>query len=59
MRGKKDGEALKWVAQRDSGCPFPGNALGQAGGGSEHSRVAEDVPAHCRRIGLDDLQKGL
>ena len=33
---EEGGEALGQAAQRGSGGPIPGNAQGQAGGGSEH-----------------------
>jgi len=36
-------------------CPKPGNIQGQVGRGSEQPDLVEDVPAHCRGIGLDDL----
>jgi len=49
------GEALAQVAQRGGGCPIPGNIQGQAGRGSEQPGLVEDVPAHCRGVGLDDL----
>jgi len=49
------GETLAQVAQRGSGGPIPGNTQGQIGWGSEQPGLVEDVPAHCRGIGLDDL----
>jgi len=49
------GEALEQVAQRDSGGPIPENIQGQVGWGSEQPGLVDDVPAHCRGIGLDDL----
>jgi len=36
-------------------CPLPGNIQGQVGGGSEKPDLVEDVPAHCRGVGLDGL----
>jgi len=45
------GEALEQVAQRGGGCCIPG----QVGRGSEQPGLVEDVPAHCRGVGLDDL----
>jgi len=51
----KGGETLAQVAQRGSGCPIPGNIQGQVGWGSEQPDLGEDVPAHCRRGGLDNL----
>ena len=50
-----DGETLAQVAQRDGGCPVPGNIQGQVGWGSEQSGLVEDVPAHGRGVGLEDL----
>jgi len=54
---RKDGEIFSagLVAQRGSGGPIPGNNQGQVGWGSEQSDLVEDVPAHCRGVGLDDL----
>jgi len=49
------GEALEQIAQRGSAGPFPGDIQGQVGLGSEQPGVVEDVPDHCRGIGLDDL----
>jgi len=46
---------LEQVAQRSGRCPIPGNIQGQAEQGSEQPDLVEDVPAHCRGIGLDDL----
>jgi len=43
------------IAQRGSGGPIPGNLQGQVGWGSEQPGLVEDVPAHCRGVGLDDL----
>ena len=34
---------------------MPGNIQGQVGRGSEQPDPVEDVPAHCRVVGLDDL----
>jgi len=53
------GETLAQVAQRGGRCPIPGNAQGQAGRGSEHPDPVEAVPAHCRAVGLDGLQRSL
>ena len=52
---QKPGETLAQVALRGGRCPIPGNTQGQAGQGSEQPDPVEDVPAHGRRIGLDDL----
>jgi len=46
---------LAQVAQRGSGGPIPGNIQGQVGWDSEQPDLAEDVPAHCRALGLDVL----
>jgi len=43
------------VAQRGSEGPIPRNTVGQIGRGSEQPDPAEDVPAHCRVVGLDDI----
>jgi len=51
----EDGDTLAQVAQRGSGGPIPGNIQGQAGRVSEQPALAEDVPAYCREVGLDDL----
>jgi len=48
-------ETLAQVAQRGSRCPVHGNVQGQIGQGSERPGLVEDVPAHCRGVGLDDL----
>jgi len=49
------GEAQAQVAQRGDRCPIPGNIPGQVGRGSEQPDPVEDVPAHCRGVGLDGL----
>ena len=43
------------VAQRGGRCPMAGNIQGQVRQGSEQLDLVEDVPAHCRGVGLDDL----
>ena len=43
------------VAQRGCRCPIPGYIQGQVGGGYGQPDPVEDVPAHCRGIGLDDF----
>ena len=43
------------IAQRSSGGPIPGDIQGQVGQGSEQPDLSEDVPAHWRVVGLDDL----
>jgi len=50
----KGGETLEQVAQSNGG-PIPGNIQGQVGRGSEQPDLVENVPAHCRGVGLDDL----
>ena len=52
---KESGEALEQVAQRGDRCRNPGNIQGQVGWGSQKPVVAEDVPAHCKGVGRDDL----
>ena len=51
----KGGETLGQNAQRSSEGPIAGNIQGQAGCGSEQPGLVEDVPAHCRGVGLDEL----
>jgi len=46
---------LAQIAQRGGRCPIPGNIQGQVGQGSEQPGLVEDVPAHCRGVGLDDV----
>jgi len=41
--------------QRSCGCHLPGSVQGQAGWSSEQPGLVEDVPAHGRGVGLDDL----
>jgi len=36
-----------------------GNIQGQVGWGSEQPDLIQDVPAHCRGVGLDDLWRTL
>ena len=48
-------ETLEQVAQRGCRYPIPGNIQGQVGRSSEQPGLVEDVPAHCRGVGLDDL----
>jgi len=40
---------------RGSGGPIPGNIKGQVGWSSEQPDLVENVPAHCRGGGPDDL----
>lgn len=53
------GVVLALVAQRCDSCPIPINIRGQAGWGSEQYDLVENAPAHCRRLGLDDLSRSL
>jgi len=39
----------------DASSPETGNIQGQVGQGSEQPGLVLDVPAHCRRVGLDNL----
>jgi len=48
-------ETLERVDQRGGRRLIPGNIQGQVGRGSEQPDLVEDVPAHCRGVGLDDL----
>jgi len=43
------------VAQGGSGGSIPGNIQGQVGRVSVQADLVEDIPAHCREAGLDDL----
>ena len=52
---RKGGEVLVQVAQKDGGCPVPGDIQGRAGRGSEQHDLAVGFPVHCRGTGLDDL----
>jgi len=53
--GSEGGETLAQVAQRGGRCPIPGNIQGQVGQVSEQRHLVEDVLAHCKEVGLDDL----
>jgi len=52
-----------WLHHSDSGNLIPtfcpGNIQGQVGQGSEERGQVEDVPAHCRGVGLGDLSRAL
>jgi len=48
-------ETLEQIAQSSSGGPITGNIQGQVGWGSEQAGLVEDIPAHCKRVGLDVL----
>lgn len=53
------GETSAQIDQRDGGCSIPGNVQDQVGWESEQPDLVEDVPAHCRRVGIDVFQKSL
>jgi len=38
---------------------IPGNIHSQVGWGFEQLGLVEDIIAHCRGVGLDDLQRSL
>jgi len=38
---------------------IPGDIQGQDGWGSEQTDPVEDIPAYCRGLGLDGLQRSL
>ena len=46
---------MEQVAQKDGGCPVPGDTQGQAGWGSGLPDGAVGIPIHCRGVGLDGL----
>jgi len=50
---------LAQIDQRGGRCPIPGNRQGHVGRGSEQADLIEDVPAHCRGVGLDGLERSL
>ena len=50
----KGGETLAQIAQRGGRCPIPGNIQIQVGWGSVQPDLVEDVPAHCKGVGLDE-----
>jgi len=47
-------ETLEQVAQRSCGCALPGSVQGQLGRDFEQPGLVKDVPAHCRKVALDD-----
>jgi len=49
------GETLEEVSRRGGRCPIPENIQRRVGWGFEQHDLVEDVPAHCRGLGLDDL----
>jgi len=50
---------LEQVAQTGSESPIPGNIQGQVGQGSEQPGLVEDIPDHCRALGLRDFKMSL
>lgn len=50
-------KTLAQVAWRSCECPVPGNIQGWAGLWAVDA--VEDIPAHCRVVGLDGLQRSL
>jgi len=54
---RKKGETLRCgrISALTCGGPVSGNIQGQIGWGSEQQDPVEDVPAHCRGVGLDGL----
>lgn len=44
--------AVEWVAQGSGRYPIPGSIPGQAGSGSEHSDLVEDIHALPKEAGL-------
>jgi len=40
-------------------CPIPRNIQHEVGQRSEQPDLVVDVPAHCRRFGLEDIQRSL
>ena len=49
------GETLEQVFPERWVCPVPRNVQDQVGQGSEQPDLIEDVTAHFRGIGLDDV----
>lgn len=47
-------KTLEPIIQESGGCPIAGNIQGQVGCGYD---LFQDVPAHCREAGLDDLSR--
>jgi len=52
-------ETLEQVTQRSCGCLSPGDVQGQGGLSFEQPDLVEGVPAHDKRVGLDELQRPL
>jgi len=46
---------LEQDSERGGRFPLPGSMHSQVGPGSEQPDLVEDIPAHCRGLGLDDL----
>jgi len=49
------GETLAQVVQRGGSCSIPGSIQGQVGRGWGKPGLVEDVPAHFKAVGLDEL----
>jgi len=47
--------SMKFVAQRGSAYPVPGDTQDQAGWGSEQPDLAVAVPVYCSEVGLHGL----
>ena len=47
-----------WIPGPDTSInfPIPGRVQGQVGQGFDQPDLVEGVPAHCRGVGLDDLE---
>lgn len=53
------GKTLEQVAQRSGRWSILKHIQGQVGWTLERSELAENVPGHCRRVELSDLQRSL
>lgn len=51
----ESGKTLEQIAQRDCRLPIPADIQGQVGHGSEQSDLDEDVAAHCKGVGINDI----
>ena len=47
------GGTLERVTQRGGRCSTSGSIQGQVGWGSKQPDLVDDVPAHCRGVGLE------
>lgn len=50
-----NGETLAQVAHIGGRCQIPGKIQGQVGQGHGQPHQVEDLHAHCRGIGLEDI----